>query len=72
MEPLTVLGKKVLDGLKERIAEGLMSEEDDYLAELAVTLGLIRQEPYDPEKHHDFNADEAGVEPGDIIYYWGK
>ena len=71
MDAITEFGEKVLAILKDNIATGLMSEEDEFLAGIAVSLGLIKYEPYDPEKHLNVDADYLDFEPGDMIYYWG-
>jgi len=68
---LCQFGGKVLETLKTHIVDG-MNEEDIEYAEMAVEIGLMKRELYDPEKHIDFFADEWGIEEGDEIYYWGN
>lgn len=52
--------------------ETWLEENGENLMAFAVSIGVGNHEPYDPEKHTTFMADEWGIEKGDMIWWFGK
>jgi len=61
-------GRIMFDSFLECLLEGTLDLDAEASAKIAVTCGLLKYGPYDPEKHSDIpNAEE--YEAGDLIYY---
>ncbi len=62
-------GERVLRGVKEASASGMMSEEDEATLECAMQCGVgnVQRVPYDPDIHGN---DIEDAEPGDPIWWW--
>lgn len=66
---LSVFGGRVWASVKERSSDGSMSEDDQTLLDMAVELGLCREEVYDLDKH-DEDLQEFLTPGVDICYVW--
>lgn len=69
LEPLVEFGEKVLEEVKECVANGGYELEAHVLADIAVGVGLMQFIPYDPKVHGDAGI---GGDIGDKIYWWGE
>jgi len=69
---LASFGAAVLEYMKPRIADGMMDETLEGIAQIAVGQAVLKEVTYDPKIHVDVNEEWCDFEPGDKIYYWGK
>jgi len=69
---LASFGAAVLEYMKPLIADGMMDETLEDIAQIAVGQSVLKEVTYDPKIHVDVNEEWCDFEPGDKIYYWGK
>ena len=64
-------GRLAFEELKDCLLEDGLEMDAGNLAALAIRCGLMRQVPYDPDKHGD-SVGENDYKTGDLIYWWGE
>ena len=59
-------GRLAFEELKDCLLEDGLEMDASNLAVLAIQCGLMKQVPYDSDKHGEIEG-----ESGDLIYWWG-